>query len=211
MAGLSDMSKGTQAIIMVVIGLILAGAGWFLVIQPKKEANDQQQHLLDQKNKENAELRSYVPKLDDLNRQIVTLQQQLEIQRKIVPDEKEADKFMHLMQDTASTAGIQVRRYSAQAVNTKEFYSEVPFQMDVDGQYYAVVSFFDKVAKLERIINISGLMVSTVRKPTDAKVKRAYPYNPSESIVASFVATTFFNHDSSTTVAAAKPAKGAKK
>ena len=209
MAGLSDMSKGTQAIIMVVIAAVLGGLGWYLLIQPKMDANDKQQALLDQKNKENADLRSYVPKLDELNRQIGTLQQQLEIQRKIVPDEKEADKFMNLMEDTASNAGIQVRRYSAQPVNTKEFYSEVPFQMDVDGQYYAVVSFFDRVAKLERIINISALKVATVKKPTDASVKKSYPYNPSESIVASFVATTFFNHDSST--AAAPPAKGAKK
>jgi hypothetical protein len=51
------------------------------------------------------------------------------------------------------------------------------------------------VGKLERIVNISGLLVSTTRKPTDAKVKHQYQYAPNESVAATFTATTFYSHD----------------
>jgi len=205
MAGFSEMSKGAQFGIILVVCAILFGCGWMFLVKPAKDANDQAQLAVNQLQDENKKLREYQPKLDELNRQMASLQQQLAIQQKIVPDQKEADKFMHLMQDTAQSAGVDIRRYTAGGLNTKEFYTEVPFEMDVDGQFYSVLNFFERVNKLERIINISNMKVSTTAKPSDAKVKKTYKYSPSESVVSSFVATTFFSHDPPAP-AAAKPA-----
>src|SRR3954469_9229818 len=206
MAGFSEMPKSAQIGIIVVVCAILFGCGWVFMVKPAKDANDQAQIALTQLQDENKKLREYQPKLDELNRQMASLQQQLAIQQKIVPDQKEADKFMHLMQDTAQSAGVEIRRYTASGLNTKEFYTEVPFEMDIDGQFYSVLNFFERVNKLERIINIGSMKVSTTAKPSDAKVKKTYKYSPSESVVSSFVATTFFSHDAPAPTAPAKPA-----
>jgi type IV pilus assembly protein PilO len=206
MAGFSEMSKGAQLGIIVAVCAVIVVTGYFLLIKGKMDENDASQAALTQLQDENKKLREYQPKLDELNRQMASLQQQLAIQQKIVPDQKEADKFMHLMQDTAQSAGVEVRRYTASGLNTKEFYTEVPFEMDIDGQFYSVLNFFERVNKLERIINISNMKVSTTAKPSDAKVKKTYKYSPSESVVSSFVATTFFSHDAPAPTAPAKPA-----
>src|SRR6267154_174903 len=68
-------------------------------------------------------------------------------------------------------AGIELRRYTAKPVSAKEFYTEVPFEMELDGPYYSMLSFFDRVGKLERIVNVSALLVSTTKKPGEAKTK----------------------------------------
>jgi len=73
-----------------------------------------------------------------------------------------------------------------------------------------MLSFFEKVGKLERIINVSGLAMSTVSKPTDAKAKKKYDYAPGESVVATCNATTFFSHDAVPETAADATKKGAK-
>lgn len=205
MAAFSEMPKSAQIGIILVVCAILFGCGWIFTVKPAKDANDQAQVALTQLQDENKKLREYQPKLDELNRQMASLQQQLAIQQKIVPDQKEADKFLHLVQDTAQSAGVEVRRYTAGNLNTKEFYTEVPFDIDVDGQFYSVLNFFERVNKLERIINISNMKLSTTAKPSDAKVKKTYKYSPSESVVSSFTATTFFSHDAP--AASAGPAK----
>ena len=61
--------------------------------------------------------------------------------------------------------------------------------------YYSMLNFFDHVGKLERIVNVSGLLVATTKKPTDAKAKHTYQYAANESVVATCTATTFFSHD----------------
>jgi len=206
MAGFSEMPKSAQMGIILVVCGILFGCGWVFMVKPAKDANDQAQLAVNQLQDENKKLREYQPKLDELNRQMASLQQQLAIQQKIVPDQKEADKFLHVMQDTAQSAGVEVRRYTAGNVNTKEFYTEVPFEIDIDGQFYAILNFFERVQKLERIINIGNMKVSTTAKPSDDKVKKAFKYSPSESVVSSFTATTFFSHDAPAPAAPAKPA-----
>jgi len=75
------------------------------------------------------------------------------------------------MDGEAQKAGVEVRRYAAKPVMAKEYYSEVPFDMELDGPYYSMLNFFDRVGKLERIVNISGLLVSTTKTPSNAKVK----------------------------------------
>jgi type IV pilus assembly protein PilO len=95
----------------------------------------------------------------------------------------------------ASKAGIELRRYTAKPVVQKDFYSEVPFDIEVDGPFYSMLNFFDRVGKLERIVNVSGLMMASTRKPQDAKPKKTYQYAPNESVVATCTATTFFSHD----------------
>jgi type IV pilus assembly protein PilO len=95
----------------------------------------------------------------------------------------------------AMKAGIELRRYTAKPVASREFYTEVPFELELDGPYYAVLGFFDRVGKLERIVNVSGLLMSNTKKPGDAKAKSTYQYAPNESVVATCTATTFFSHD----------------
>jgi hypothetical protein len=59
------------------------------------------------------------------------------------------------------------------------------------------------VSKLERIVNISSLLVSTTRNPSGAKTKHTYQYAPNESVIASFTATTYFSHDLTPSAASA--------
>jgi Tfp pilus assembly protein PilO len=67
--------------------------------------------------------------------------------------------------------------------------------MELDGPYYSTLNYFDRVSKLERIINISNLMIATTKTPAAAKAKHTYQYAPNESVVATFTATTYFSHD----------------
>jgi type IV pilus assembly protein PilO len=199
------MSAGAQIGIAFLIALLLTGALYWFWDKPAIENLAKVQADLAAKQAENAQLRQYEPKLQQLNQEIANLQQQMEIEKKIVPDTKDADQFMHLIQDNASGAGIDVRDLEAQAVNDKGFYSEVPFNVQVDGSFYGVLNFFQAMAKSERIVNISSLQMSTVKTPADAKAKKNYQYGPEESVVATCVATTFFSHE-----AKAAAAKGAK-
>ena len=209
MAGFREMPILLQIVLALVIAAIVGGGLWYVWVNPVNQDNDQKQVVLDQKKADNETLRRYERDLPGLEREIASLQQQLEIQRTIVPDEKEAPAFMHLMQDTASSAGIEIRRYTAKPVASREFYTEVPYEMDIDGSYYSVVNFFERVAKLQRIINVGSLQMAVPKRSGDAKVKNTYTYAPNESVVASVVATTFFNHDSNQAVPSTMPARTA--
>jgi type IV pilus assembly protein PilO len=199
----SELSGLKQWGAVLAGGVLVTVALYFVVFKGQSDKNTAALHAVQIKVQENNELESYRPKLKDMERQVANLKQQLEIERRIVPDEKQVDTFIETLDGEAQKAGVWLRRYSAQPTSAKEYYTEVPFVIDLDGPYYGMLNFFDRVGKLERIVNISGLIVSTTKKPTDAKVKHQYQYAADESVAASFTATTFYSHD--LTPAAAAP------
>jgi len=206
MAKLSDMSSKTQIAVILVVGICLTVVLYFVPGGYKSiaDANEADAKSLAGKQAEVAQLKPFQDKLAELNSSIDGLKQQLELQKRIVPEEKEVESFIKVMQAEASHSNIEIRRYTANPVATKEYYSEEPFSIEIDGPYYAVLDFFQRVGKMERIINISNLAMASVSRPSGAKVKRTYRYEPNESVVASCVATTFYSHASAP--APAKPA-----
>jgi type IV pilus assembly protein PilO len=203
MAKLGEMSLGSRLLTVLVVVAIVGVAYYYIFYNPANQANQQLTSTINAKKAENDRLRDFEPKLAQLNRDMAILEQQIEREKKVVPDDKDADQFIRLLHDTAAAAGIEIRRYTAMPTGNHEFYSDVPFAIDIDGPYYSVLNFFQRVSELERIVNIDNLQVAGAKNPSAAKVKGSYQYAPGETIVASCTATTFFSHDQETVPAAA--------
>ena len=203
MANFSELSGIKQWLAVLAGGAVVTAALYFTVFKSQSDKNTAAQHALEDKIRENNELESYRPKLKQIEQQLAELKQQLEIEQRIVPDEKAVDQFITMMDGEAVKAGVELRRYKAKEVKGQQYYSEVPFDIELDGPYYSMLNYFDRVSKLERIVNISNMLLATTKIPGLAKTKHTYQYAPNESVVASFTATTYFSHDAPPSAAAA--------
>src|SRR5262252_10966221 len=132
---LGELSGVKLWAVLVLAAAIGTGALYYTVFKSTRDENAAAQQKLQAKMRENAELEAYRPKLADIERQLANLKQQLDIERKIVPDEKEVDNFMRMVSAEGRKAGIEIRRYTAKPMGTKEYYSEVPFELELDGPY----------------------------------------------------------------------------
>src|SRR5919109_3528440 len=135
MGTFTDLSDIKQWGVLVLGAVVLSAALYFTMFKSQVDANQQAQQQLDAKMRENAELEAYRPKLAEIDRQLASLKQQLEIERRIVPDEKEGDGFMKMMDAEAVKTGVELRRYTSKPTAAKDFYTEVPFEMELDGPY----------------------------------------------------------------------------
>ncbi len=203
MAKIGEMSLGARLLTVVVLSAIVGAAYYYIFYNPVNQSNQQLKAKIADKKAENERLREFEPKLKQLEHDMAILEQQIEREKKVVPEEKDADQFIRLLHDTAATSGIEIRRYTAMPTVNHEFYSDVPFGIDIDGPYYSVLNFFQRVSELERIVNIDNLQVASVKATGPAKVKGQYTWAPGETIVASCTATTFFSHEPEPAPAAA--------
>jgi len=195
MARFDEMSVGSRIGILALLAIIVGAVYYFVYFNGKLQENQQLKTKLDDKIKENEMLRPYESRLAELNRSLVILEMQIERVKKVVPEEKDADQFIRLLHDTAATSGIEIRRYTAMPAGNHEFYTDVPFSIDIDGPYYSVKDFFQRVADLERIVTIDSMQMSNTKNTQASKVKTKYDYAPGETVVASCTATTFYSHE----------------
>src|ERR1700756_3019401 len=136
MANFSELSGIKQWGAVIFGGAIVTAALYFTVFKSQDQKNTSAQHALEEKIRENNELESYRPKLKQIEQQLAELKQQLEIEARIVPDEKQVDGFITMLDAEAQKAGVELRRYTAQDTKQQQYYTEVPFAMDLDGPYY---------------------------------------------------------------------------
>jgi type IV pilus assembly protein PilO len=87
-----------------------------------------------------------------------------------------------------------VRKFNPAPTVQKEFYQEWPINVDVEGSYHNLAMFFDRVARLSRLVNIGNL-----------KIKARTQQSVSNTINASCVATTFVYVEAPPPPPAAKP------
>jgi Tfp pilus assembly protein PilO len=146
----------------------------------------------------------YRQRYSELKSQMDALNKQLDTLKTIVPEEKETDEFIRLVQGAAAASNVQLRRLTSQAVVTKEYHYEMPFEVQADGPYFNILDFFGRLSRLSRIINVGDLAFAD---PAASKGTK-YPVRPGTTVSGIFTATTFFTKpsDVGASTGAAKPA-----
>jgi type IV pilus assembly protein PilO len=178
---------------IVALAIILLAAGAYMfALEPLAKANEADALTLKSKQAEIAQLTPYRMKLAQLTAQTESLKAQMEAQRQIVPEEKEVPAFITLVDNESRSAGVEIRRYTPKDIAAKEYYVEVPIEIDVDGPYYAVLNFYDRLQKMERIVNVSRLTMGAL-KGGKVPAKKSYKWSPSETVSASCLLTTFYS------------------
>ena len=153
-------------------------------------------------NDEVTQLQVYKQRYGELKQQMDALSKQLETLKAIVPEEKEVDEFIRLVQGAAAASNVTIRRFTAQAVVPREYHYDMPFEMQADGPYFNLLDFFGRMSRLSRIINVGDLKFDDPEKAVGK-----YPMRPGTTVSAVFTATTFFTKPADATAA---PSTGAK-
>jgi type IV pilus assembly protein PilO len=192
MTNFKELPYVAQIGLVAGIILLVAAGAYLFALEPLAKANQADSLTLKSKQAEVAQLAPYRTKLAELNSQTESLRVQMEAQRRIVPEEKEVPSFITMVENEAVAAGVEVRRYTPRDTTTKEYYVEVPVEIDVDGPYYSVLNFYDRLQKSERIVNVGKLSMGAL-KGGKSTAKKAYHWSPNETVGAGCLLTTFYS------------------
>src|SRR6266566_3116837 len=186
-----DMSVIMQGLVAAAIAVILVLVGIYLPFSPVAQERDQVDQAVKERSQLNQEVQQlsvYKKRYSELKQQMDALNKQLDTLKTIVPEEKEADEFIRLIQGAASSSSVQIRSLKSLAIVPKEYHYEMPFEIQADGPYFNVLDFFGRLGRLSRIINF-GYMASDA--PENSKGTK-FPVHPGTTVSGTFTATTFF-------------------
>jgi type IV pilus assembly protein PilO len=98
-----------------------------------------------------------------------------------LPDKKEIPSLLEGISRSGRHAGLEFLLFEPGKEVAKGFYAEIPVKIEVSGGYHNLAMFFDKVARLPRIVNISNISVT----------KEAAGKTAEAGLKATCVATTY--------------------
>ena len=199
---LRDMSVIMQGLVAAAIAVVLVLLGIYLPFSPVAQEKDQVDKAIVQKaqlTQEVQQLQVYKQRYGELKQQMDALSKQLETLKTIVPEEKETDEFIRLLEGAAASSNVEIRVLKAKGVVPKDNdYFEMPFEVQADGPYFNVLDFFSKLSRLSRIINVGDLEFTDPNKSKGGH----YAMRPGTTVSGIFTATTYFSKPASAAPAA---------
>src|ERR1700742_4198804 len=205
---LRDMSVIMQCLLAVAITLVLVVFGVFLPFSPIAQERDEVDKAVRQRsslNQEVTQLQVYRQRYGELKSQMDALSKQLETLKTIVPEEKEEDEFIRLVQGAASASNVSIRRLTAKPVVAREYHYDMPFEAQADGPYFNMLDFFSRLSRLSRIINVGDVQFDDAGGSKAGK----YPIRPGTTVSGTFTVTTFFTKPADTAAPGAGSVKPA--
>ena len=117
-----------QALVFFALALVIIGAGEYVPVFPVASLRSdlETNHNRDSDlNRQVSELQVYERRNAEFKLEMAALEKQLETLKTIVPEDKELDEFMRLLQESAAASGVSIRRLTAQAALSCELFSRL--------------------------------------------------------------------------------------
>jgi len=92
---------------------------------------------------------------------------EFKIVMKKLPEKKEIPALLSSVSQSGRDAGLEFLLFQPEPEQNKDFYAEIPVSIKVTGNYHNVALFFDKVARLSRIVNIDNIKMNSTKGNTN--------------------------------------------
>lgn len=128
-------------------------------------------------------------RLPEFKEEIRRQQEKLDKLQEILPEQKETAEILRNIQKLAEASNLKIVKVLPQKTVRYEFYEDWPIIISIEGNYNNLGSFFERVGKFTRIINVDNITITGLEE----NVTR------NRIIAATCRATTFVFLESATT------------
>ncbi len=198
--GFKDFPPAAQAALLCLAAVFLVGVGFYFLIWPLYDQRVALGKQVDALHKENVENQAFEVKLAEYQSLIQQQEKTLDTLRTLVPDEQTTDEFLRTIFRNAGLSDVHVRTFVPQALVQREFYVEMPVALRIDGTYWSLVTFFNRLAHEQRIVSVSSVDLGS---PSGGGMGN-YSLVPGETVGANTTVTTYFNRPQPAGAPAAK-------
>jgi type IV pilus assembly protein PilO len=166
---IGKLSKLYRFLICFGIFLVLFGPFFYFYYQPKV-------NKIDELKTEQETLETRVVRAQAKARQLKHFQDKLKKAEaefktavKKLPEKKEIPSLLSSISQSGRDAGLEFLLFEPRGEQTKEFYAEIPVSIIVEGNYHKTALFFDKVARLHRIVNIDDIEMIAAKESDELR------------------------------------------
>jgi type IV pilus assembly protein PilO len=104
-------------------------------------------------------VRAIANNVGEFEQEVAMLERQLEVALKQLPNRKQFEDLLQDITTAGKKVGVAIKSIERKGEIAHDFYAEVPFSLQLEGDYHDIAMFFERVAKLPRIVNIGSMRV----------------------------------------------------
>ncbi len=161
------LSRVQRILISAGVFVLLIGAFVYFLYLPKFEKIENLEQDLSRLEKELQTAKRNAADLEKFQAKMREAEAQYRTAMRALPERQEIPSLLTSISKSGQDVGLEFLLFEPKGEQRKEFYAEIPVAINVKGDYHNLALFFDKVARLNRIVNIRNINMSRAKDGSD--------------------------------------------
>ncbi len=159
--------------ILAGLVIVLLALDFFYLYSPRSDQISKLTKDIESARSERDKKKKLAADMPKLKQQLGELDGMLKEAVAQLPDRREIPSLLSSISTKAREAGLDILIFRPRAEDPKDFYAEIPVDIVVRGEFHNVVTFFDEVGRLSRLVNINNIELrnAKVKVTEGTKVK----------------------------------------
>jgi Tfp pilus assembly protein PilO len=187
-----------QLLILVGIGAIVYLGVWYFVTSPVRAETQGINDEVSQYQAKNQAAQIATQRINEFRSLYASKSAEYDELKVLLPEVREITNVLQGLQDTARDSRLIVMRFSPRDDTQQEGFMAKPVEVEVDSNFNNLRAFFEKMAKLQRIVSI-----------TDFNLKQLEKQSPDKTLHAQFMLTAYYASPENLTAASTPQQTGA--
>ncbi|MBS0014276.1 MAG: type 4a pilus biogenesis protein PilO [Desulfobacterales bacterium] len=158
---ISELTRKQRIATCVGVVVVLVGlCGYFLFLPKYQRMNDLREDI--QSAEQELEItKAKAARYPSVKKEHEAAQASFELAARALPDKEEIPSLLTGISQAGKASGLKFLLFAPQKENVKDFYAEIPVKMGLSGGYHDLGSFYDRLARISRVVNVSDFSVSS--------------------------------------------------
>jgi type IV pilus assembly protein PilO len=170
---LKNLQWHSQLIILVGVAAVLYLTVWYFVTSETRAEIAQLNEQVAQLRAKNEAARVATQRINEFRALYATKAVEYEELKVLLPEQREITNVLQGLQDNARDSRLTVMRFSPRDDTQQESIMAKPVEVEVQSNFNNLREFYDKMAKLPRIVSISDFKINQLDKQTADKTLHA--------------------------------------
>ena len=147
-------------VVAIIVG-VMTGY-YFMIYQDKSIELLNLQGQAEELQRKLNKVRVIASNLDEFEQEVAKLERDLSLVIKQLPSRKEFETLLRDISTAGKKVGVAIKSIERKPEVSHSFYAEVPFQLELEGEYHNIARFFEQMAALRRIVNMGSMDIKIV-------------------------------------------------
>ena len=152
-----DRPKGQKLGILGGLIILLAAAFYSFLYSPQADEVTKLNESIEAAQNEKSIKQKRAANLPKLQQELGELDVRLKEAIAQLPSKKEIADLLSSIAAKAQESGLDINLFRPKPESYKDFYAEIPVDINIKGTFHNVILFFDAIGRLTRLINIDNV------------------------------------------------------
>lgn len=158
------LAPKVKVAILAAVLLLPVIAFYFVYYQPKTKKIQDLTNQTVQLKQQVQQAKAKAANKEKFEKELAEAQKKFDETSVLLPKDSEIPQLLKDISSLGRNAGLDFLTFRPKGDIPKDFYAEIPITINVRGPYHNMGFFFDQVSKLERIVSVTNIKMSSPKK-----------------------------------------------